>query len=149
MRTWQIAVAVVLLLSAGAWAQAKGGQLAPLASWVAKPQTKFPIDGKAAKALALNQDGGPAETLAVVTPWLDRHRSVHVFKAADRDYVIFGEQHQNNRKYFLTDHRGALIRAIDWPAISPNPKLLENAAATPAFNEHKKFWLDQLGRPVR
>ncbi len=142
------AAAMFFAVCADLGAQGKG-QLDAVATWAAGNKEENYIDGKAAKALALNQDGGAAKTTAVITNYLDHYRSVNVFRAGDKEFVILTTWKGSDKTYYLTDRSGNLIRAVDWRATSANPTPMASAAATPAFNELKKFWIDQLGKPAR
>lgn len=144
-----IALAAVFANASGALTQQRGAELTPLAAWVGKGQQKATIDGRVARSLGLNQDGKPVPLTAVTTAYLDGSRIVHLWRGPQGEMLIFSQGKANQGSWLMTNHAGALVRAIQWVPTSANPGTMDAAAAGPLFTETKAFWKNQLGTPVR
>ena len=129
--------------------KAPAPELAPLAAWVGKGDQKATIEGKVARALGLNKDGKPVQLTAVTTAYLDGSRIVHLWNGPEGARLIFSQGKANQGSWFLANHAGAMLRAIQWVPTSANPGTMDAAKATPLFTETKAFWKNQLGKPVR
>ena len=144
-------LAVALLVIAGGGsaatnAQQRGAELAPLAAWAQKSSQTATIDGRVAKALALNTTGVPVQLKAVTTAFMGGSRSVHL---AAGGQIVFSQGQARAGTWFLTNASGALVRAIEWVPTSANPQPAAPANVTALFTETKAFWKAQLGTPVR
>jgi hypothetical protein len=144
-----LVVALLFVFGSAGGALAEGGELAALVPWVAKSQQKARIEGKVAKALALNADGQPIEMTAVTTAYLDGSRTVHLMQGPQGRMLLFSQGKMNQGVWMLTNARGALLRAVEWVPTKANPAPADAAKIAPLFAETKKFWRDQLGKPVR
>jgi hypothetical protein len=138
-----------LLLAAGSgtsFAEQRGAELAPVATWAGKSQQKAIIDGRLARALGLSTDGKPLSMVAVTTPYLDGSRSVYM---APGNQLLFSQGKDRSGTWMLTNSSGALVRAVEWVPTSANPVPADAAKVGPLFTETKAFWKAQLGKPVR
>jgi hypothetical protein len=144
-----LVVALLYVFAGAGGALAQGGELAALVPWVAKSQQKARIDGKVARALALNRDGRPIEFTAVTTAYLDGSRIVHLVQGPQGQMLLFSQGKATQGVWMLSNAGGALVRAVEWVPTSANPAPADAAKLGPLFAETKKFWRDQLGKPVR
>jgi hypothetical protein len=146
-----LVVALLFVFAGAGGAAAQGGELSALSAWVAKSQQKSRIDGRVAKALGLSQDGKPIEFVAVTTAYLDGSRTVHLVAGpqGQGQLLLFSQGKANQGTWILASTAGAMMRAVQWVPTSANPQPADAAATTALFNETKKFWKDQLGKPVR
>jgi hypothetical protein len=138
-----------LLLVAGSgtsFAEQRGAELAPVATWAGKSTEKAIVDGRVARALSLNTDGKPLSLVAVTTAYLDGARTVHM---APGNQLLFSQGKARQGTWMLTNSSGALVRAIEWVPTSANPVPADAAKVGPLFTETKAFWKAQLGKPVR
>ncbi len=150
-RRFLIALGLAAIVAAPALAQKRTAppELAPLAAWAAKSTQQATIDGRVARAIGLNKDGRPVQLKAVTTAYLDGSRSVHLVRGAQGEMLIFSQGKGNQGSWFLTNHAGAMLRAVQWVPTSANPGIMDAAAAGTLFTETKAFWKAQLGTPVR
>lgn len=141
-----IVVAGSVAVAAGALAQQRGAELAPLAAWAQKSAQTAMIDGRVARALGLNTNGVPVQLKAVTTAYLDGARSIHLVPGGQ---IVFSQGQERRGTWMLTNASGALLRAVEWVQTSANPQPAAPAGVMPLFTETKAFWKAQLGRPVR
>lgn len=141
-----VAVFALSVAAPGHSQQRRGGELAGLPAYVTKGQQPTRLDGKVARALGLSEDGRPIDLPAVTTAYLSGARILFLVQPGNR--LLFVQRAQNDRgQYYLTDTTGRLQRALDWTPVMANPA--DHPAPQPGFTEIKRFWLGQLGKPVR
>jgi hypothetical protein len=144
-----LVVAFFVVFGAGGAVAQQGGELAALAAWVAKGQQKARIEGRVARALALNSDGRPMQFTAVTTAYLDGSRTIHLVPTPQGEMLLFSQGKATQGMWMLADRSGTLVRALEWLPTARGPAPMEQARVTPIFADSKAFWKSQLGTPVR